>query len=636
MSSSSSKKFVFLSLVLGLGGTIDAQIFSEQGAAIGINQAYKARVLTGGGAAFFDFDNDGDEDLYCTGGLNEDALYQNNGDGTFSKITQDIGLNITGKFNTMGVATADLDNDGDREIFVTTWEEFDNGNGANGRNLLFNNNGNGTFTEIGSPAGLPEAVYSVGAIFLDYDQDGLLDIFVINHVEEVIFSQDSSGTVVGFDHLCFPNFLYKNNGGLTFTQVATEMGLEDLGCSNVAVPTDFDMDGDVDIYVGNDFGGYIVPNVLYENEYPAHQFLDISSVSGADIGVFAMGIAAGDYDQDLDIDYYITNIGRNALIENREGIFEDVTDYAGVANDTVPEENLLTTGWGTAFLDVDNDSWLDLFVSNGRIPALSTFATATNDPNKLFRNNGDKTFSDVTDAAGVGDIAFGRGMAYSDFDRDGDLDIFVVVLDELEGVSKFYVNETNNDNHYVQFKLVGQESNRDAFGSKIWLYAGGQTFLREIYGGGASYCSQHSSIAHFGLNNIAFVDSIRIDWTNGHSDLIKDLSVDSLYTIEENVTVTAVREVLNPDGLLVSVSPNPFDSQLSVQIESKRQQEAFFQLFKIEGAVLFRQKIFLNEGQTRLEIPNTVIKDLTDGLYLLTIRTEEAQYSKKIVKLEIK
>ena len=142
----------------------------------------------------------------------------------------------------------------------------------------------------------------------------------------------------------------------------------------------------------------------------------------------------------------------------------------------------------------------------------------------------DKTFEDITDSAGLGDINYGRGMAYSDFDLDGDLDIIVVVIDNLGAKTQFYVNETDNDNNYVQIKLEGKESNRDAFGSKIWLYADDEIFLREIYGGGASHASQHTSIAHFGLGTISTIDSVRIEWINGHIDTHYDLEINNLHT----------------------------------------------------------------------------------------------------------
>lgn len=257
----------FLWLVFGTSSAF-AQTFVEQAAAIGIDHTYKARDLTGGGAAFFDYDNDGDEDLYITGGYDKDNFYVNNGDGTFTKSLNDMGFNITQTFNTMAVTTGDIDNDGDRDIMVTTWEKFDGVNQPMGRNLLFLNDGNGSFTEIGEQAGIVHTAFSMAASFLDYDRDGYLDIYVMNHIESPAFTFDSTGTIDGYAHTCFHNFFYKNNGDLTFTEVAADMAVDNNGCTIAALGTDYDMDGDLDIYMANDFGGFIVPNTMYENNYP--------------------------------------------------------------------------------------------------------------------------------------------------------------------------------------------------------------------------------------------------------------------------------------------------------------------------------------------------------------------------------
>ena len=212
--------FVFCASFLLLKNSSTAQVFTENALSMGIDHVYEARDLTGGGAAFFDYDNDGDEDLYLIKGQKRDFLYENNGDGTFSRINTDIGLFASVQFNSTGVTTGDIDNDGDRDIFVTTWEMFNGPTTPNGRNLFFLNNGDGTFTEMGMQAGFTETSFSEGAIFLDYNKDGFLDIFVMNHIENVAFTYDSIGAISGYDHDCLPNFLYRNNGDLTFTEVS--------------------------------------------------------------------------------------------------------------------------------------------------------------------------------------------------------------------------------------------------------------------------------------------------------------------------------------------------------------------------------------------------------------------------------
>lgn len=612
------------------GSSIFAQTFSEQSAAVGIvDHAYRHRALIGGGAAFFDYDNDGDEDLYIVGGYDKDLMFQNNGDGTFTKVLAEIGFGITQFYYTSSVSTGDIDNDGHREVFITTWEQFGGSTEPIARHLIFKNNGNGTFIEFGTFAGVTDLAFGLGSVFMDYDRDGLLDIYVLNHVESTAFTQDSTGLINGFDHVCFPNFLYRNNGDMTFTEVAGELGLNSDGCAIAGISSDMDMDGDLDLYIANDFGAWLTPNELYAFDTTGNTFADVGAISGADIGVYGMGIAAGDYDQDLDIDYYITNIGRNVLIENQgDGTFTDVTDFAGVANAMVNETEF-TTGWGTAFIDIDNDALLDLFVANGRIPSLPSSPTAMNDPNKLYLNNGDKTFTDVSAAAGVDDIGYARGFAYSDYDQDGDLDMIVINLDELGAKTRFYVNETENDHHYVQFKLTGTISNRDAFGSKVWLYAGGQTFVQEVYGGGNTYASQNTSMLHFGLKDIDQIDSVRIEWPLGHVDVLEQLAVDTVYHIEENMEVVSSTENRSDQASwYVQVSPNPFTDFVELRVKNPILEPVLVQLISTEGKVVFANTLELYQS-TILNLE----QNLPPGVYALRIQYEDQSIVKKLIKL---
>lgn len=604
-----------------------AQVFSEQSQSIGFDHSFRARFVMGGGAAFFDFDNDGDEDIYVTGGYNEDSVFRNNGDGTFTKVLDDIGLSITYNYNTMGVTTGDIDNDGDRDVFVATWERFEGSAEPDARSLLFLNDGSGSFTEIGVEAGIIHEAFAMGAAFLDFNKDGYLDVYVMNHILQSHFTTDDEGNINGIAHDCYPNFLYLNNGDLTFTEVAEEMNVDNSGCTIATVATDYDLDGDLDLYLANDFGGFLIPNVLYRNNYPDNSFSDISIETGANVPAFGMGIASGDYDHDLDFDYYTTNIGRNVLVENQGGIFADVTTEAGVENATVPtEDNLNTTGWGTAFFDVDNDTWEDLYVANGRIPALPQFATAINDPDKLFLNNGDKTFTDVTDIAGMGDTHYTHGMAYSDYDEDGDLDVVTVVLDELGGHSNFYINETDNDNNYIQFKLIGVASNRDAYGSRAWVYTDELTLVKEIYGGGASHASQHTSVLHFGLADIEQVDSVRIEWTNGHVDVVVNPAINTRHTIIEGVPV-GVKNPQVPE-LGISVAPNPFTNYLSLYADTDfGNQPLFVRLMAVDGTLIMKTALnFSRQAQLKLE------QELPSGMYLLEFRTSEGRTVKKLIK----
>lgn len=619
---------LFIICLLGLNkSSIIAQSLTESSLSIGIDHAFEARGLLGGGAAFFDYDQDGDDDLYLTRGLSRDWLYTNNGDGTFSRINDDIGLFASVQFNSTGVTTGDIDNDGDRDIFVTTWEMFNGSEIPMGRNLLYLNNGDGTFTEIGLQAGLTETSFSLGAIFFDYDKDGFLDIYVLNYVENPIFTYDSTGIIDGYAHDCYPNFLYKNNGDLTFTEVATTLGVEGInGCSMSAVASDYDLDNDLDIHIANDFGYWLEPNVLYENTDGMGGFTPASDGVGANIQAFSMGIAAGDYDRDLDIDYYVASIGSNILLENQNGQFTDVAAIANVENELVPGE-AFASSWGVCFLDVDNDGWQDLYVSNGRIPSISTWATSLLDPDKLYRNNGDKTFTDVSVEAGINDTDYNRGIAYSDYDLDGDLDLMVISLEELGFHSKFYVNETNNDHHFIQFKLEGVESNRDAYGAKVYVHAGGEIFLQELYGGGDVFASQNSSILHFGLGTIGAVDSVLVDWPNGHLDtIIDEINIDQLNHIKEGIEEPVATN--NPDQLLqISVQPNPFSDQVRLTL-TPSYSDVQIKIQDVNGKIIWNDLLPPFQTELVIEIP----EQLAAGFYFLSALNDETTTLYKLIK----
>ncbi|MEO0727469.1 MAG: FG-GAP-like repeat-containing protein [Bacteroidota bacterium] len=517
-------------------GGLFAQPFTDISSDLGMTYSFDDWNFIGGGVAFFDYDNDGDEDCYFTGGINADQLYRNNGDGTFTNVSEGIGLDATGTYFTVGVTTGDLNNDGYREIFVTTFG-FSTNAAAFRRDLLFQNNGDGTFTEIGALANISQASRGVSATFLDHDQDGFLDIYVVNYVERVRFTFGGDGQVDGFDHDCFENVFYHNNGNMTFTPVAMEMNLLDNGCGLAVTNLDFEGDGDSDIYTINDFGQFVVPNQMYINNKSTGTFdrLDPPSNDDIHIGLYGMGIAWSDYDLDGDYDYYVSNIDDNALLNNNGSqFFTDVANAAGVEND-VTERSLRVTSWGNAFADINNDLYEDLFVANGYIPAAAFIQTDSIDPDKIYLNNGDGTFDDISDAAGFNSPERSRGLAYVDYDMDGDLDVFVNSLEDTinGGNVHFYRNDLVSSNNWVQLKLEGTVSNRDAIGASIKLYpTDGPTLMRQISGGG-SHASQHSSVAHFGLSDLTAIDSIVVRWPNGEEETFPGVAINERHTLTE-------------------------------------------------------------------------------------------------------
>ncbi len=534
------KRFVAVALSTVFSLYTHAQTFTVANNDVGIDHVHVTTNLMGGGTAFFDHNNDGHEDIYMTGGYFRDKLYENQGDGTFIDIGAQAGLQATDSFQTTGVITGDIDNDGFREIFICTegWNGFQPTQ-KRMPNILLYNNGDGTYTDISQSSGiLPDSAWTTGASFGDYNKDGYLDIYVSNYVKTFGFTYDTANVLDGFAHTGYGNWLYLNNGNNTFTNVTTAMGVGDQGCALATTFTDHDRDGDVDIYIANDFGEFVIPNTLYNNEYPSNAFTDVSDTTDADIGLYGMGIAIGDYDEDGDFDYYVTNLGRNVLLRNDGAKFVDVSTWAGVENTYV--DTLLTTGWGTQFLDIDNDTYLDLFVSNGQIPAADFIATGPKDPHKLYRNdNASGTFSDISTSAGVNDSLIGRGSAYGDYDNDGDLDLMsVIVTDQIfyfpGSYSKLYKNE-NSSSNWVAMRLEGTISNKDAYGAQVELYTNGRMFIREV-SGGCSHASQNSTQVHFGLGSYTTVDSIIIKWPSGMDETYRDLYANQHYYYVEGTS----------------------------------------------------------------------------------------------------
>jgi hypothetical protein len=604
--------FYLLLFCLSNLSLLSAQIaMSDQATAAGINHECVVPFYVGGGAAFFDYNNDGYEDLYLTGGTNADKLYRNDGNGSFTDVSMASGIvSATQAAITLGVTSGDLDNDGDRDILVTTEETF----GL----ILFRNNGNGTFSNIANFTGMSIATRgSYTASFGDYNEDGFLDIYIANYVDEIGFLYDTSGAINGFAHSCHPNYLYLNNGNMSFTERSAIEGVADTGCSLSASFTDFDSDGDVDLFSINDFGEFIVPNLLFRNDSAV--FTDISAASNVDTpGIYGMGIAIGDYDQDMDLDYYVTNIGRNTFYNNQgNASFLDVATTAGVENTySIPPDSFFTTGWGCAFFDLENDTDLDLYISNGLIPAAAFIQTEENDPNMLYRNNGDGTFTNIADSLGVNSDLVNRGLAMADYDKDGDIDLLSAQLVPVTGPSPtnvlLYQNQTVNTNNWLQVKLQGVITNRDAFGSQIDIYVGGKSWVHEI-SGGCSHLSQHSSIAHFGLGQDSIVDSLTVRWLSGNVETFYAIPGNQLITIVEDTTSPPV-VVVNNDPQSVIIRPNdsleildPTDIEIISNVSAFDQQKAWIRAYPnpSQGLVQIEYQIGVH-ASTAIEVYNSL------------------------------
>ena len=486
----------------------------------------------GSGAAWIDYDQDGNDDLFV---VNEAGpltmtpdqvsksparceLYHNNGDGTFTNVTQKAGINFKGCG--MGVAAGDMDNDGYPDIFITAY----------GKNVFYHNNGNGTFTDETRKAGFGDKEgFWTGASWADYDRDGYLDLYVCGYVKysqldkQPVSSRDNNEEPAGINPLSFPpqrNLLYHNNRNGTFTEVAVAAGVDNpKGKSLSATWCDFNNDGWPDLYVAND----VSDNVLFLNDgdgtfeeesHPAH----VADYRGA------MGLAVGDWDNDGDMDLFVTHwlAEENGFYVNKLNTpdkpagdpqslqFQDEAEKYGLG-----QVSLDDVAWGTSFFDYDNDTRLDLLVVNGSTNQQEEHPeNLVPMKNRLFWNEGpEKGFAEVTAVSGEA-LSYenvGRGAAFSDFDNDGDIDVFIV---NNCGDGVLLRNDGGNKNNWLELKLVGTKSNRSAIGARIRLVSSNVAQIREV-NNQSSYLSQNSLTQYFGLAKFTKADTLTIRWPSG-------------------------------------------------------------------------------------------------------------------------
>jgi len=492
----------------------------------------------GPGVCVADFDGDGwqdihfvnGRDLYGRGIFARNALYHNNGDGTFTDVTDTAGVPGTGYG--LGCVWGDYDNDGFPDLYVTQL----------GRNVLYHNNGNGTFTDVTDKAGVAGVAsgtqFHGGATFFDYDRDGKLDLYVGGYVT---LDRDSPRYCDFVDvrtncppsvYKGSPAILYHNNGNGTFTDVTSRAGIYQPEGKNLSVAAvDYDDDGWPDLFVANDG----VNAYLYHNEHNG-TFTEMGLLAGMALTgrgktMAAMCMSLGDYDNDGKLDLYISDFLKasdHVWHNEGKGTFVEVSDQLGI---TVPTQNVLSFGGG--FFDYDNDGWLDLFIANGHVyPEIeqSSQKAAYKQINSLFHNGGKGSFVEVSKSSGDGFHTpyVGRGVAFGDFDNDGYLDLVV----GNNGDPPLLLHNGGTGNHFVNFRVVGTKSNRDAMGARIRIYAAGISQMREIYGAG-SYLSQSDLRANFGLGKATRAETVEVSWPSGLKQTFKDVEADKFYLIEE-------------------------------------------------------------------------------------------------------
>jgi hypothetical protein len=494
----------------------------------------------GPGVCVGDFDSDGWPDIYFVNGRDlygrgvtvRNALYRNNGNGTFTDVTDRAGVGGTGYG--LGCVWGDYDNDGHPDLYVTQY----------GRNVLYRNRGGGMFEDMTAKARVDGmdfgTLFHSGATFFDYDRDGFLDLYVGGYARFLPNSRRTCRLGPDVESSCLPQayggtapVLYHNNRDGTFTNVTKSAGMYRADGVNLSVAAaDYDNDGWPDLFVANDG----IEAFLYHNEHNG-KFKEVGVPTGmalTDSGsrIAAMCLSLSDYDNDGNLDLYMSDFqfaGDHVWRNDGKGSFFEVTERLGIA---APTKRVLSFGGG--FFDFDNDGWVDLFIANGHVydAVERIFPGVTyKQINTLFRNTGNDRFEEITKTAGPGFSTphLGRGAAFLDFDNDGRLDVVVA----NNGDPPLLLHNTGQPgNHYLNLRLAGISSNRDALGARIHIRAGGVDQIREVAGGG-SYLSQSDLRAHFGVGASTRVDLIEIAWPSGRKEKFSNIAADHFYMVEE-------------------------------------------------------------------------------------------------------
>jgi enediyne biosynthesis protein E4 len=495
---------------------------------IGDNELDNIIESVGGGAAFLDYDQDGFIDLFVCNGtwiegfskgkkpeqLPGNRLYRNNHNGYFVDVTEKAGLKSKGYG--MGITVGDIDNDGYPDMFISNY----------GPNILYRNNGNGTFSDITAKAGVAGGnECSVGAAWLDYDNDGLLDLYVGNYLffdpdYKYFYAPDGFPGPMAYD--AQKDVLYRNLGNNKFEDVTEAAGIVDIDGRAMGVgAADYDDDGFVDIYVANDH----TLNYLWHNNgngtFSERGIMSGTGFSQSGEATVSMSVDFADFNGDGLLDMFLSDDRYCSLYENMgNGVFNDRSYSSGIATAAGP-----FVGWSSSFIDYDNDGDKDIYKANGALKHLYGME------DQLFENTGDGQFKDISVKLGswFHEEMVGRGASFGDYDNDGDLDAYIVNLHDRGALLR---NNRGNENNWILLQLTGTTSNRDGIGARVKLTAGGKTqTLQKISTTG--YLSQNDPRMHFGIGSSTTIEKIEIKWPSGKIQEIQDTPANQILKITE-------------------------------------------------------------------------------------------------------
>jgi hypothetical protein len=528
------------------------------------------------GMSFGDYDNDGDEDLYVVTG-EKNKLYQNQGNGTFTEVGLLAGVRDTS--SSLCSTWGDVNNDGFLDLYVGNF---------NMANRLYLNNGDGTFSDITVSAGVGNTNDPRSLMMVDYDNDGFLDLYVANLGKQ--------------------NVLYKNNGDNTFSDVTIASGATDYGIAMGSVFFDYDNDGDQDLYLTHDNYN---PCILYQNQGNG-TFWDVSQASGTNVSAMAMGVDFGDFNNDGFFDLYVTNLGNNFLLKNNgDGTFTDIAFDAGIDDNGM--------GWGTYFLDVDNDGLQDLYMINN-----SNFIPK---PNALYHNLGNDSFAIVSTNTDLESRYNGIGGASADIDNDGRIDI---AISNIGGIgNQLFQNTTVNNNNWIKIKTEGTVSNRAGIGSRVEIFTNGWHQMNEV-ASGRSYCSGNSLIMHFGVGTATNVDSVRVSWSSGQVDVYPNMEVNKHYLATEETSLTPIllSNTTSPELAKIKAKafPNPFTHTTSLTFTLEKSEQVAIHVYNSMGQVvktLTQENLTSGEHYFSWNGTTTNGAKLPSGTYFYTIEIGE-------------